>query len=346
MATVIDILQIILAILLFGFLIFIHEGGHFLFARLFKVTVYEFAIGMGPKIFTKKSEKSGIVYSVRLFPIGGFVSMAGEDEESDDPNAFNKKPVWQRLIITVAGAATNLIVGALVMAILVVANPILGSTTIAEFDKSATSAEAGLEVKDKIVAIEGHSVHISDELMYEVMRLGVEPVDVTVIRDGQKLTIEDVAFGQLNAEGATFGSPDFYVYREAPTLLNMAKHAFFKCTYTVRMIWESLYDLVTGRYGMEAVSGPVGVTEALTEAADTGAYSFINLAVIISMNLGVMNLMPFPALDGGRIVFLLIEAVRRKPLKTQVEAYINFAGLAILMLFMIFICTKDIIGLF
>ena len=347
MTTVIDILQIILAILLFGFLIFIHEGGHFLFARLFKVTVNEFAIGMGPKIFSKKSKKSGIVYSFRLFPIGGFVSMAGEDEVSDDPNAFHKKPVWQRFIITVAGAGVNLLAGALVMTILVCCAPNqLGSTVVADFSDKATSIEAGLQEGDEIIKVEGHRVHIADDLMYEIMRLGIEPIDLTVKRDGEVIVLEDVEFPQMASQGVAFGANDFRVYAERPTVLNLAKHSLFKTTYTVKMIWESFYDLLSGRYGVEAVSGPIGVTEALTEAADTGAYNFTYLAVVISINLGVMNLLPFPALDGGRIVFLLIEAIRRKPLKMEIEAYINFAGLAILMIFMVLICAKDIIGLF
>lgn len=347
MAIVIKALQILLAIFLFGFLIFIHEGGHFLFARIFKVTVNEFAIGMGPKIFTKTSKKSGITYSLRAFPIGGFVSMAGEDEDSDDPNAFYKKPVWQRLIITVAGAATNLLIGALVMVILVCSSPdTLGSTVVHSFMDGATSVEAGLKEGDRITEVDGHNVHISDDLLYEIMRLGIEPVDLTVERDGEKMVIEDVQFPQMASEGVAFGSNDFYVYAEEPTIGNLAKHSFYKCTYTVKMIWESLYDLLSGRYGVEAVSGPIGVTEALTEAADNGPANFIHLAVVISMNLGVMNLLPLPALDGGRIVFLLIEAVRRKRLKTEIEAYINFAGLAILLTLMVFICVKDVIGLF
>ena len=346
MATVINILQILLAILLFGFLIFIHEGGHFLFARLFKVSVNEFAIGMGPKIISKRSKKSGIVYSLRAFPIGGFVSMAGEDEESDDPNAFNKKPVWQRLIITVAGAATNLAVGAIVMAVLVCVNPVLGSTTVGEFTEGAASEAAGLMVDDVITEVDGKDVHILDELSYEIMRLGIDPVDLTVTRDGKEVIIEDVQFPQMSSEGIAFGYQDFKVYRDEVNFLNIVKHSFYKCSYTVRMIWESLYDLLTGRFGVESVSGPIGVTEALTEAADTGAYNFIHLSVIISMNLGIMNLLPLPALDGGRIVFLLIEAVRRKPMKMEVEAYINFAGLAVLMTVMVLICVKDIIGLF
>ena len=339
---------IIIAILIFGLLIFIHESGHFLFARLFKVTVNEFSIGMGPKLVSKKSKKSGISYSLRAFPIGGFVSMAGEDEESDDPNALNKKPVWQRMIIVAAGGVVNLVAGILVMFILVFSSTSmgLGSTTVAEFRDGALSQSSGLKSGDTIVEVEGRNVHIADELVYEIMRLGIEPVDLTVVRDGEKTVIEDVEFPQMSEQGVAFGDADFYVYGQERTFTNLVKHSFYRSTYTVRMIWESLYDLVTGRYGIEAVSGPVGVTEALTEAAQTGSYNFIYLVVVISMNLGVMNLLPLPALDGGRLVFLLIEAVRRKPINPKVEGVIHTAGLALLMLLMIFICVKDVIKLF
>ena len=339
---------IIIAILIFGLLIFIHEGGHFLFARLFKVTVNEFSIGMGPKLVSKKSKKSGISYSLRAFPIGGFVSMAGEDEESDDPNALNKKPVWQRMIIVAAGGVVNLVAGILVMFILVFSSTSmgLGSTTVAEFRDGALSQSSGLKAGDTIVEVDGRNVHIADELVYEIMRLGIEPVDLTVVRDGEKTVIEDVEFPQMSEQGVAFGDADFYVYGQERTFTNLVKHSFYRSTYTVRMIWESLYDLVTGRYGIEAVSGPVGVTEALTQAAQTGSYNFIYLVVVISMNLGVMNLLPLPALDGGRLVFLLIEAVRRKPINPKVEGVIHTAGLALLMLLMIFICVKDVIKLF
>lgn len=338
-------LYVILAILIFGLLIFIHEGGHFLTARMFNITVNEFAIGMGPKLLSKKSKKTGISYSLRLLPFGGFVSMAGEDEESDDPNAFNKKPVWQRLIVVAAGALTNLIIGALVMSMLVVARPVLGSTVVVDFEENAASHAAGLQVNDKIVAVDGKRVHISDELVYEIMRLGVEPVDLTVERSGETVTIENVQFGTITSEGVNFGNTDFYVYREAATAGNIARHAFYKSTYTVKMIWESLYDLATGRYGVSAVSGPVKVTQTLTDAAKTGAYNFIYLAVVISMNLGVMNLLPLPALDGGRLVFLIIEGIRRKPIRREIEGYINFAGLMVLMLLMVAVCVKDVISI-
>ncbi len=346
------ILYVILAILIFGVLIFIHEGGHFLFARLFKVSVKEFAIGMGPKIFSKTSQKSGIAYSLRLFPIGGFVSMEGEDEESDDPNAFNKKPVWQRIIIVAAGAATNILVGILVMSILVFGSDYLLSNTVGLVEEGSASYEAGLKVDDVVVAVDGAGVHIGDELSYQIMRRGIRPVDLTVIRNGEKIVLENIQFPVEATDGYSYGVADFKIYgidKEDYTLPTLLKHSFYRSTYTVTMIWESLVDLVSGRYGMEAVSGPVGVTEALTDAIDTdvktGSNSFVYLAVVISMNLGVMNLLPIPALDGGRLVFLIIEGIRRKPVKPEVEGYVHFAGIVVLMLFMVFICVKDVVSL-
>ena len=344
------VLYVILAILIFGLLIFIHEGGHFFFARLFKVTVKEFAIGMGPSLFTKKSKKSGISYSVRLLPFGGFVSMEGEDEVSDDPNAFNKKPVWQRIIIVAAGALTNIIVGILVMTVVVCTSKTLGTTIVANVPEGTATYEAGLQQYDEITEIDGKKVHISDELLYQIMRRGIEPIDITVLRDGKEIVFEDITFPTEVVDGALFASADFGVYGIAKkdyTLPLILKHSFFRSTYTVTMIWESLYDLVTGRYGVDAVSGPVGVTETLTDAIDndvkTGSNSFIYMAVVISMNLGVMNLLPLPALDGGRLVFLIIEAIRRKPLKAEIEGYIHFAGIVILMLLMVLICIKDVV---
>ena len=163
-------LYILLAIFIFGILILIHEAGHYLFARLFHVTVYEFAIGMGPKILSHTSKKTGIAYSLRLLPFGGFVSMAGEDEESDDPNAFNKKPVWQRFIITAAGATVNLVAGILVMGILVATAKALPSTTIHSFDENSTSVQY-LQPMDQITAVDGTRVYTFNELLYETEAL-------------------------------------------------------------------------------------------------------------------------------------------------------------------------------
>lgn len=353
--SIITPVYILLAILIFGILIFIHEFGHFFFARIFNVTINEFAIGMGPKLISKKSEKSGIVYSWRLLPIGGFVSMAGEDEESDDANAFCNKPVWQRMIITAAGAVVNIIAGMLVMIILVAASGKLGSTVVAEFIPQdsfsegyvySSSEEAGLQTGDRIIKINNTRVHISNELSYEIIHQGDKPVDITVIRDGETVIIENVQFPTFEEKGVTFGTNDFRIYAEDKTFTSVLKHGYFRSVSTVKMIWESLYDLVTGKYGIEAVSGPVAVTQTLAEAATYGASQFVYLSVVISMNLGIMNLLPLPALDGGRLLFQIIELIRRKPVNRNVEGYIHFVGIILLMILMLFVTGKDIMGLF
>ena len=345
-----NLIYILIAVLVFGLLILMHEGGHYFFARLFGVTVNEFSIGMGPKLFQRVSKKTGIAYSLRALPIGGYVSMVGEDEDTDDPNALNRKPYWQRFIILAAGASVNILAGILVMSILVASADRLPSTVIYQFMDGSTSnvgatEGGGLRENDRILAVDGVTIHIANELVYEVMHRATVPVDVTVLRDGSRIIVKDVSFPLMSEQGVTFGSTDFYVYSEAKTVLSVLKHAFFRSVSTVKMIWESLIDLISGRYGVEAVSGPVGVTKVVSEAAASGLSDFMNLVVVISMNLGIMNLLPFPALDGGRILFLLIEAVFRRPIPRSVEGAINLVGFAALMLLMIVITVKDVVDL-
>lgn len=346
----INIWYILLALFIFGFLIFIHEFGHYLAARIFGVTIREAAIGMGPKLFSYRSKKTGIQYSLRALPIGGFVSMVGEDEESDDENAFHRKPVGQRIIITAAGAFMNLAVGILVMSLLVATQAVLPSNVIGAFieheDGTPNYAQAaGLQVGDEIVEIQGTRVHIANETVYEIMRRGIDPLDITIIRGGEKITLEDVVFPTIVDNGVRYGNVDFKVNPEEKTPATVFKHAVFRSTSTIKMIWESLYDLVRGRYGVESVSGPVGVTKALGEAAESGMSDLVYLAVVISMNLGVMNLLPLPALDGGRLLFQLIEVVRRKPVRPEIEGYVHFAGMVLLMILMVVVAVKDIFTL-
>ena len=341
---------IVIALFIFGFLIFIHELGHYLTARAFGVSIREFAIGMGPKLFSHCSQKTGIRYSLRALPVGGFVSMVGEDEESEDENAFHRKPVWQRIIVTAAGAFMNLAVGVIVMSLLVMTQDILPSTEIGAFVQHEDGTPnytqaAGFQVGDKIVEIEGTRVRIANELVYEVMRRGIEPLDVTVLRNGERITMEDVIFPTIVDHGIRYGTVDFKVTPEVKTPAVILKHAVFRSTSTIKMIWESLYDLVNGRYGVESVSGPVGVTKALGEAAESGFDDLIYLAVVISMNLGVMNLLPLPALDGGRLLFQIIELFRRKPVRPEIEGYVHFAGMVMLMILMVVVAVKDIFTL-
>lgn len=339
------ILYFILTIFIFGILVLVHEGGHFLVARANGIAVEEFAVGMGPKILSRVSKKSGIRYSLRLLPIGGFVSMAGEEEESDNPNAFCNKSVWRRILTILAGPLTNILIGVLCMVILVCASGRLASTTVAEFaDESKSSA--WLKEGDKIVLVGGVPVHTGNELVYEIMNSGYEPVDVVVMRDGKKVTLESVEFPTFSEAGATFGDVDFKPYAEAKTFENIVKHAFFRSLSTIKMIWDSIIDMIRGRYGIEAVSGPIGITETVGTTVKNGGFmNLLYLFVVLAMNLGVVNLLPIPALDGGRLLFLIIEGIAGRPINRKVEGYINGAGLIILFTLMILISCKDIFTL-
>ena len=341
-------LYLLLTLLLLSVLVFLHEGGHFLIARLNNITVNEFSIGMGPKIFSYESKKSGIKYSVRALPIGGFVSMAGEDEASEDPNAFCNKNVWRRISTVLAGPITNIIVGFLGMFILVA---LTGPATniVASFMDDAISVNYGLQVNDKIVAIEGVKTHTGNEVVYEITYQGDKPLDITVVRDGKKIVLEDVVFPTVEESGVTLGNYDmmFYGISEADRSFGIIiSHTFWRTYSTAKMVWDSLADLIGGRFGLDAISGPIGMTELVGSAITAGWESLLYLWVIISVNLGVMNLLPLPALDGGRLMFLLWEAITRKPVNKTVESYINAAGLLLLMAFMILITFKDIFKLF
>ena len=334
----------VIMIFVFGVLIFIHEFGHFFTARRCGVAIKEFAVGMGPTLFSWKSKKYDTKYALRLLPIGGFVSMVGEDEESDDKNAFCNKSVFKRMLIVVAGAVMNLLLGFILMMTVVLLQGPIGSTVVAEFDTNATS-NAQLQIGDEIVKVDGVSVHSGNEVLYEIMNQGYEPIDIVVKRNGEKIKLENVVFTTVDEQGALFGVMDFKVKQESRSFPNLIKQTFFRSVSTVKMVYDSLIGLVNGRFGMEAVSGPIGVAEAVGDAAKNSYLSFLYIVAILTINLGVVNLLPFPALDGGRFVFLVIEGIRKKPLNRNVEAYINFAGLVILFAFMIFVSFKDVFKL-
>lgn len=340
---------IILAVLVFGILIFIHELGHFVFARLFGVKVNEFSMGMGPKLLSKTSKKSGIVYSWRLFPIGGFVSMVGEDEESDDPSAFCNKPVWQRMIITAAGAVVNIVAGIIAMAVVIIITGNLQGTTIEFFgtfrDETVSyvsTEEQGLMVGDRVIMVGDTSVHIADDMRYEIQMQGDEPIDITVDRNGEQIVIEDVKFSTAEESGLVFGLADFGTAEESVTFESTVRHTVWRSISMMRGIWQSLTGIVSGEYGLDMMSGPVGVGSQMAEVASISYSSFATLAVLISINLGIMNLLPLPALDGGRLLFQFIELIIRRPVNRNVEGYIHFVGIVILMAFMLFITFKDI----
>ena len=339
------ILYILIALLFFGILIFMHEGGHFLLARLCGVDVLEFSIGMGPSLISRTSKKTNTKYGLRALPIGGFVSMEGEDEDSANPNAFCNKSVPKRMLIVIAGAVVNILVGFILMFVLVFAQKTLVSNVIGKFNDDAMSAEK-LMVGDVVLKVDGTATHTGNEVVYEIMNKGDEPIDIVVIRDGERIIVEDVVFPSVVDRGVVLGSCDFKMYQDEDSFGNYMKHAFWRSMSTVKMVYDSLFNLLTGKYGLQAVSGPVGVTEVVGQAARSNLPTLLYVMSVISINLGIFNLLPFPALDGGRFVFLGIEAVRGRPIDKRIENYVNLAGIMILFGFMILVTFKDVFTIF
>ena len=337
------ILYILLALFVFGVMILVHELGHFVFAKIFKVAINEFSIGMGPKIFSKKL-KDGVQYSLRLFPIGGFVAMEGETEESDNPNSFDKKPAYQRFIIVAAGAVVNIIVAIIIVFFLSVTSPYFGTTTIASFEGNVDTYQ-GLMPNDEIISVENTKVSTVDELSYAIMMNGSKPVDIIVLRDGKEHLVEDVVFPTQEKDGFVYGQMNFKVYGEKKTIGSVIKNTYHTSISTVKMIWDSIIGLITGKFGFKQISGPVGVTGAMVDVARQGPYSFFFFVSVISMNLGIFNLLPIPALDGGTLLFTAIEMIFRKRVPKKIEDTLKLAAFALLIVLVIAVSIKDVIML-
>ena len=357
MAILSTLFYIALTFLLMGFLIFVHELGHYLTARACKVTIHEFSLGMGKRLCGFTSPKTGIQYSLRLFPIGGYVAMAGEDAdtegEEDDPNAFNKKNVWQRLLILVAGAGMNVITGALAMLVLVggmtAAGYKLPSTTVAEFTPAASSYVTGLETGDRILSVDGVRVHTGYDLSYEIMFNGYKPVDVVVERDGKEILIPQVMFPSGIEDGIELGSMDFYVLSDESTVGNVLKTTLWRSISSIKMVFDSIHGIVTGRFTLAAMSGPIGVSSAVADVATQpmAVWNILYLFALIAMNLGVMNMLPIPALDGGRVFFRILEILRfGKPINPKFEATVHGVGMTILLMATVVIAFKDLFQIF
>lgn len=342
---------ILVAIIIFGLIVFIHEFGHFIFAKIFKIKVNEFAIGFGPALF--QFQKGETKYAVRILPFGGYCAMEGEDGDSSDERAFFKAKPWKRIIVVAAGAVFNIILGFILMVGLVSVSAsvqkenLIGTTTVAKFEENATSEKTGLKEKDKILKINGRRIFSLEEISYMFSVADGNEVDMTVERNGEKVELENVEFPLQSYEGKNYISIDFYFKGEKANFGLCLKEGFNRTVSYSRIVFMSLGDLITGKYGLNDVSGPVGVakvvSEAVTTTADKGIDGFIYLLRIlglITINLGVFNLLPIPALDGSRILFILIEWIRRKPIKK--EAVVHAIGMAILLIFMVILVFKDL----
>ena len=336
---------IVLTVLIFGLIIFVHEFGHFITARMTGVKVNEFALGMGPAIWKKQGKET--LYALRLLPIGGYCAMEGEDEDSEDVNSFRNKSVPRRILICAAGATMNIILGFVLTLTTFIGEPYYSSKTVAVFNtEDALSQQTGLMIGDEIQKVNGGSIFIANDIVFELLRDDDGVVTMDVIREGKPVHLDAVEF-KVTGEGAEASLDlDFKVLAEPASVFGAIGQTCGTTVSLVRNTWVSVLDLITGNIGISELSGPVGVGEVVGQAAAIGWQSVVSIAAFISISIGIFNLLPFPALDGGRIVFLIIEGIRRKPINPKYEGWINAAGLILLFGLMIIVTCKDIIGLF
>ena len=434
---------IVISVLLFELIIFIHEFGHYITAKKSGVKVNEFALGMGKRIFS--FTKGETTHSLRLFPIGGFCAMEGEDEDSDNPRSFNNAKIWKRMIIIIAGAVMNILLGIVLMFITLIPKNSFTGTQVSVFSPCSMSSVTGLRSGDKIVDINGYGVNTATDFSFALFTLPVTEVsgdelniykedcafdlysyavsnigenassevessliktlqtvqlelsecsdkdaayaifceyydkisdvlglevgeypeieyretrqryrtDVTVIRGGGRVKLEDVDFlTTKNADGKAELNIDFYVEPVEKNLGTMITQTFSETLSTVRMVWGSVVGLVTGKFSLNDMSGPIGIASAITDVASeslktsgfgSAVSSIIYIMMVITVNLGVINMLPFPALDGGRFLMLLLAAIFHKPIPRKVESIINTVGLVLLLGLSAVIAVKDVI---
>lgn len=439
---------ILIGVLLFELIIFIHEFGHFITAKKSGIKVNEFSLGMGPKIFS--FGKGETKYSLRVFPIGGFCAMEGEDEESPEPRAFNNAKVWKRMIVIIAGAVMNIILGFVLMFVVVVQQDAYSSTEVQSFPATSFSSCTGLQSGDVIKEINGYGISTSMDLNYPISTAELKTVDgstleiykedcgnnlynmavnlvqdknnklsdeqvskvnellskstydivkakskenaysiyenyykdindacgikdykvekiveketrnrytadILVERNGEEKLLKNVQFFTYTTKDNSDPqvSIDFYVKPIEKTIGSVLSQTFKQTISTCKMIYASLGGLLTGKFGLKDMSGPIGIASAVTtvasESLSSGFMSAVNsiiyVMMIITVNLGLFNMLPFPALDGGRFVFLIIEAIRGKSVPRKVEAIVNGIGMGLLILLMILITANDIFKL-
>ena len=347
------LIYIIIAIVIFGLLIAIHELGHFLVAKACGVKVLEFSIGMGPQLWHKEGKETQ--YSLRLFPIGGFCAMEGEDGESDDPRAFGNTAGWKKFLVLIVGSASNFIAGMLLILCLFAASTGYVSTTLSGFvDGFPCQGETMLQAGDEIVSIDGSAVLLYSDISTLLNRGNGKTHDIVVRRDGEKITLNDLPLTprEYEVEGKKVTMYGLYFQSKEATFGSKLRLGLANSVDFVRLIWWSLEDLFTGAVGFSALSGPIGIVDAMgqmAESADGVRQAVDNLlyfAAFLAINLAFMNLLPLPALDGGRVFFLILNGLAvllfRRRIPAKYEGYVHFGGLVLLLGLMVVVAVQDV----
>lgn len=343
-------LLVVISVALFGFVIFFHELGHFLLAKASGIRVNEFSLGMGPKLLG--FQKGETQYSWRLLPIGGYCAMEGEDEESTDSRAFGNKPVWKRFLVVAAGGIFNVILGIILMMIVLGQQDVFATTRIAQFTEDSALQAAGAQVGDQIVEVDGYAIYTDRDLNFALALADPDAISMVVNREGQRIDLGTFALhSQTLEDGTRMVSLDFYVEPEEVTFLGLARRSVSDTFSMVRMVVETLKGFFTGRFGLNDVAGPIGTAQAITQAASAGlaqgfgqaVLNVVLIMVMITVNLGVVNLLPLPALDGGRLLFLIWEGVTRRPVPAKYEGYVHAVGFVLILGLMVVIAFNDIL---
>lgn len=345
-------MYIIIAIIIFGILIAIHEFGHFTAAKLCGVKVEEFAIGMGPALV--KKQKGETVYALRILPIGGFCAMAGEDEESDDPRAFTNQGFWKKFVILCAGSFMNLVLGIVLILIMYAGAQAFVTPTIDHFmDGCPYEGTEAMQAGDTFYSIDGQRIYLVSDVSSFLMR-GDGVYDIVMLRDGEKVELKDFAlttktYAEYANEGPKYGF--VFGYTEA-TFGTKLEYTWNTTLEFSRLVWLGLGDLINGKVGLKDMSGPVGIVDMMNEvgqqaeSAKAAADNLLYISAFIAVNLAIMNMLPIPALDGGRvflmIVTVIIEAVSRKKLDPKYEGYIHLGGMVLLLGLMALVMYNDI----
>lgn len=355
------ILYIIIAILMFGLLIAVHEFGHFVTAKLCGVRVNEFAIGMGPALW--KRQKGETLYSLRAFPVGGFCAMEGEDEDTGDSRAFTVQPAWKKLVILAAGAFMNLVIGVIFLVIVILPSEGFFTNEVsALLDGFPNQPGQVLQAGDRITKVDGHRVLLYSDISLFVSRSG-STVDLVIERSGETIALPGYPVTAVQqADGSTrpmLGIIMGGVERATPGV--KLKYVCLQAADDVRLVWYSLTELLRGAVGLRDLSGPVGIITMVGEVGEQGAeaakeqelpawygalMNILEFSSFIAINLAVMNLLPIPALDGGRIFFLIVNSivylVARRKISPRYEGYVHAAGMVLLLGLTVVVALSDV----
>ena len=376
----------VVTIIMFLVMVSLHEFGHFIVGKLLGFKILEYAIGFGPQLLKKQGTET--MYSLRAIPVGGYCKFEGEDGDSDDDRAFSKQAVWKRILVVLAGGVSNIILGfVLFMIIVPMTSPIL-TNTVESVVKNSYVETAGLQAGDKIVEIDNKKVSFYNDISLATEMFTKDTdTTIKVYRNGEKITLtfkptEEIINYKYEENGVTVEetingvkTTEFYEYgednvkddskvgteesvtryiigfrphTEPVTVFNVWQQAWFQTKFVVKIVYQSLWQMVTGKVGMDQVSGPVGIVSEVNNAVNSGSRSWLyvlNLVALLTINLGVFNLLPIPALDGGRLFFMIIELIRQKPIPPEKEGMVHAIGMLLLFGLIIVISFNDIMKL-